>query len=265
MSPFSASRIALVSTEDSPISQMRHGFCMFQAVKALVPLQEYAHQAIRLRTNLFDPMQPITMCRHSPCTTAVHVMLSATSSPSFVNASGKESQFFFFFRTLPSTKTQLCKIRRPSIRNSLSQQKNVVQVSAHPSACSSFRLCFETLTTSGTESKSARRHMTSQRLPNFGCFQLNVSCCYRLQLPFLDVSFCMSESTSPLDWRHWSPLDTNRLNCFVSPFPGVLKFLCLRSVHFRAKNVFFCVPLMTHPSRSHPSARRQPRTAQFDP
>ena len=114
MSPFSASRIALVSTKDSPISQLRHGFCMFQAFNAFVTLQEFAHQSIRLCTNLFDSRQPISMCRHSPCTIPVQVMLSATSSPSFANSPNKKYRF---------TMTQLCKIRRSTILNSRRQQK----------------------------------------------------------------------------------------------------------------------------------------------
>ena len=94
MSTFSASRIALVSTKDSPISQLRHGFSMFHAFKAFVTLQNVAHQSICLCTNLSDSRQPISMCRHSPCTTPVQVMLSATSSPSFANSPNKKYRFF---------------------------------------------------------------------------------------------------------------------------------------------------------------------------
>ena len=113
MSPFSASRIALVSTKDSPISQLRHGCCMFQAFNACVTLQDLAHQSIRLCTNLFDSMQPISMCRHSPCTTPVQVVVCLANSPN------KKYRF---------TMTQLCKIRRSSILNSRRQQKWLFKV-----------------------------------------------------------------------------------------------------------------------------------------
>ena len=108
MSPYSASRIALVSTKDSPISQLRHEFSMFQAFNACVTLQDFARHSIRLCTNLFDSRQPISMCRHSPCTTPVQVVVCLANSP---------NQKYRF------TMTQLCKIRRSSILNSRRQQK----------------------------------------------------------------------------------------------------------------------------------------------
>ena len=89
-SPFTASKINLVSTGCLSFSQMRHGICEFQAVKPFAMLSEFNHQRLRECTHLLESVLPSSMSRNCPCATFVPGTPLANSFPLFTTSSHKQ-------------------------------------------------------------------------------------------------------------------------------------------------------------------------------
>ena len=74
-----------------------------------------------------------------------------------------------------------------------------------------------------------------------------------------NLTDCQSPRELSSSTRH------RRQHVWAGDIPRGAQVLIFKIGHFKAKKVCFGVPLVTHPSRSHPSAHRQPRAAHFDP